>query len=87
MSQMKNNLSTNEAWKQIIEKYDIINEIQNNGMFRIKASQIKEFKEPRLIAKWDSSDSLPKVLKDSKINILPISRREYVLSDICIIYK
>lgn len=81
MSQMKNNLSANEAWKQIIEKYDIINEVQKNGMFHIKASQIKEFKEPRLMAKWDSSDSLPKVLKDSKINILPISRSEYVLSD------
>ena len=81
MSQTKNNLSTNEAWKQIIEKYDIINEIQNNGMFRIKASQIKEFKEPRLMAKWDSSDSLPRVLKDNKINILPVSRSEYVLSD------
>lgn len=78
---MKNNLSANEAWKQIIEKYDIINEVQKNGIFRIKASQIKEFKEPRLMAKWDSSDSLPKVLKDSKINILPISRSEYVLSD------
>ena len=81
MSQMKNNLSANEAWKQIIEKYDIINEVQKNGIFHIKASQIKEFKEPRLMAKWDSSDSLPKVLKDCKINILPISRSEYVLSD------
>lgn len=81
MSHKETNLSTNEAWNLLIEKYNIVDEIENNGLFRIKASQIKEFKEPRLMAKWDSSDSLPKVLKENKINILPISRSEYVLSD------
>lgn len=75
------NLSTNDAWKKIIEKYDIVNKIKKEGQFRILSKQIKEFREPRLMSKWDSSESLPKVLKKNKINILPDSRSSYILSD------
>lgn len=75
------NLSANDAWKKILEKYEIVDEIQSKGIFHIKASQIKEFKEPRLMAKWDSSDSLPVVLKKNNLNILPNSRSSYVLGD------
>lgn len=74
-------LSANDAWTVILTKYNIVDEIKQKGFFRIKASQIKEFKEPRLMAKWDSSDSLPKVLRENKINLLPDSRNSYVLSD------
>lgn len=78
--------SANNAWQQLIKKYDIINKIKKHGYFYIKASDIKQVREPRLMAKWDSSDSLPKVLKDNKINILPITRSSYVMSDF-ILYK
>lgn len=82
MAENKNkSLSINEAWELLIKKYDIINQIENNGIFQIKASEIKEFKEPRLMAKWDSSDSLPEIFKSNKINILPDSRSSYLLSD------
>lgn len=81
MSQNKENISANEAWKQLITKYNILEEIEKNGCFHIKASQIKEFKEPRLMAKWDSTESLPSSLRDNKINILPNSRSSYVISD------
>ncbi len=81
MSQNKDNLSANDAWKKLIDKYNILDEIDKHGFFRIKASQIKEFKEPRLMAKWDSTESLPAILKDNKINILPDSRSSYVISD------
>ena len=81
MPQTQNNLSANEAWKALIEKYDIVGKIAENGVFHIKASQIKEFREPRLMAKWDSTDSLPEILRNKKINILPDSRSSYVMSD------
>lgn len=81
MLQGKDNISANDAWKALIDKYNIIEEIKLNGCYHIKASQIKEFKEPRLMAKWDSTDSLPKILRENKINILPDSRSSYVLSD------
>ncbi|ODR31856.1 type II restriction enzyme [Eisenbergiella tayi] len=81
MPQNKENLSANDAWKAIIEKYHILEHIEKDGCFLIKASQIKEFREPRLMAKWDSTDALPEVLRKNKINILPDSRSSYVLGD------
>ena len=81
MEQMKNYLSTNKAWELLIDKYDIVNKIKNDGLFCIDASKINEYKEARLMAKWDSSKSLPEALKNNKINILPISRNTYVMGD------
>lgn len=81
MSQSRMNLSANEAWKAIIEKYDVLREVEEKGCFSIKASQIKEFREPRLMAKWDSSDSLPEILKRNRLNLLPDSRSSYVVGD------
>ena len=81
MSLSNKTITANDAWKKLIDKYDIINEIKANGYFVITASQVKEFKEPRLMAKWDSQDSLPSALKDNKINLLPNSRSSYILSD------
>ncbi len=74
-------INVSDAWQELIDKYDILTEIANNGFFKISASQIKEVKEPRLMAKWDSSEQLPKSLKKNKINILPDSRSSYILSD------
>ena len=77
----KNKLSSNEAWELLIKKYDILSKIKKDGFFIIKASSIKEFNEPRLMAKWDSSKLLPEVLRKNNINILPISRSAYIISD------
>lgn len=74
-------MNVNEAWIKLFEKYDILSKIRSEGAFYITASQIKEFKEPRLMAKWDSSENLPSIFKEHKINILSISRTGYVLSD------
>ncbi|HEL0021445.1 TPA: type II restriction endonuclease [Streptococcus equi subsp. zooepidemicus] len=74
-------MNVNEAWSKLFEKYDILNKIQSEGAFFITANQIKEFKEPRLMAKWDSSENLPGIFKKHNINILPINRNGYVLSD------
>lgn len=74
-------MNVNEAWIKLFEKYDILSKIKSEGAFYITANQIKEFKEPRLMAKWDSSENLPSIFKKHNINILPISRTGYVLSD------
>ena len=41
MSQKVNDFSVNEAWKKLIEKYSIIDEVEKNGQFVITAKQIK----------------------------------------------
>lgn len=75
------NLNTNDAWKIILDKYNIIKRIEKEGIVTITSKQIKEFKEPRLMAKWDTSDSLPAILKENNINILSNSRSSYVLGN------
>lgn len=77
----KRTLTANEAWQKLIEKYNILNKVESDGVFHIKASEIKEFKEPRLMAKWDCTAALPPVFKTNNLNILPDSRNSYVVGD------
>jgi len=68
------------AWEQLFAKYDILNQLDVNGQFEISAIQIKEFREPRLMAKFDHTINLPKLFADSKLAILPISRGDYIIA-------
>ncbi|MBQ3566120.1 MAG: transcriptional regulator, partial [Oscillospiraceae bacterium] len=43
----------------MFDKYDILNRIDMNGSFRISAAQIREYREPRLMAKFDHTVNLP----------------------------
>lgn len=67
-------------WEQLFAKYPIETEIAANGCFYITAAQIKEFKEARLMTKFDTLESLPKVFGD-KYSILPVTRGTYVIGD------
>lgn len=71
---------TNEAWNALFEKYDILSHVDADGSFRITAKQIKEYREPRLMAKFDHYINLPKVFQDNQLAILPVSRKEYEIS-------
>lgn len=68
------------AWEQLFSKYDILKQIAINGQFKISATQIKEFREPRLMAKFDHTINLPKIFADNQLAILPITRGDYVIS-------
>lgn len=69
------------AWEALFDRYDILNQIDSNGQFIISASQIKEYREPRLMAKFDHGINLPSIFADNNLAILPLSRGEYVISD------
>lgn len=68
------------AWESIFDKYDIINRISKDGEFKISAAQIKEFREPRLMTKFDHKENLPDIFVKNKLSILPITRGDYVIS-------
>lgn len=70
---------TDEAWEKLFEKYDILNSVEKDGIFKISAEQIKEFREPRLMTKFDHKANLPMLFKDSKLSILPDSRGTYII--------
>lgn len=75
------NMTVENAWSTLLNRYNIIHEVDQNGIFHITAAQIKEYKEPRIMAKWDSSENLPSSLKNNRLNILPDSRSSYVIGD------
>lgn len=68
------------AWEQLFEKYNILQQIDTKGLFAISAAQIKEFREPRLMAKFDHVINLPQIFSDNSLAILPITRGDYVIS-------
>lgn len=69
-----------EAWNYLFDKYNIIEKIENRGFYEITAEQIKESnREPRLMTKFDSSESLPNIFKVNELAILPIKRGTYII--------
>jgi hypothetical protein len=68
------------AWEHLFAQYDILCQIEAKGRFEISARQIKVFREPRLMTKFDHTINLPKIFSDNQLAILPISRGSYVIS-------
>lgn len=73
-------MTNNEAWEKLFKKYDIQNQVNKYGIFEISASQIKEFREPRLMTKFDTYESRPGPF-GKKLTILPNSRGSYLIGN------
>lgn len=69
-----------KAWEKLFSDYDILRQIEREGFFQISARQIKEVREPRLMAKFDHTVNLPQIFSDNNLSILPITRGDYVIS-------
>jgi len=77
VQQTKNDI----AWKQLFEKYNIKEEIDKTGYYIISSSQINEFRQARLMTKFDNKKTLPKLFKDNNLAILPISGTNYIIGN------
>ncbi|THD30336.1 hypothetical protein [uncultured Flavobacterium sp.] len=77
MSKSKNDL----AWEKIFEKHKILEKILKDGHIEITATKINEFREARLMTKFDHKSQLPKLFADNKLSILPTSRGGYVIGE------
>lgn len=77
MSDTKNNV----AWNKLFEKYKISKKVLTDGAFEITSAQINEFREARLMTKFDFKSQLPTIFSENRLSILPISRGGYILSD------
>ncbi|HCM34200.1 hypothetical protein [Chryseobacterium sp.] len=75
MNKSKNDL----AWEKIFEKYQILDKVQDNGHTLINSTNINEFREARLMTKFDHKSQLPKLFSDNNLSILPTSRGGYVI--------
>jgi hypothetical protein len=75
MCKTKNDL----YWERIFEKHNIVERVLNNNCVRISATEINEFREARLMTKFDHRSQLPKLFLDNNLSILPVSRGEYMI--------
>ena len=66
--------------RTFFDKYHILAEIERNGQFTISANQIKEFREPRLMTKFDHKVNLPTIFAENQLAILPVTRGDLCLS-------
>ena len=69
------------AWEQIFKDYHILKSIEQNGFYEITADMIRQYREPRLMCKFDHKNHLPGIFAKHRLSILPISRRAYVIGD------
>lgn len=75
-----NNTKNEAAWRKIFEKYKILENIEKYGVFEITSAQINEFREARLMTKFDHKNNLPEIFKQHRLSILPITRGSYLIS-------
>ena len=66
------------AWEMLFDKYHILDEVKRHGQFVISAGQIKEFREPRLMTKFDHRVNLPQIFSENGLAILPVTRGDYL---------
>ena len=75
------------AWEALFDKYNILKKIKTKGFFEIESKQINEFRESRLMAKFDHYINLPTIFKKHSLSILPVSRSKYVIGYFNTYYK
>lgn len=80
MSNVNEATKNDKAWDKLFDKYNIVQTIESNGFFEITATQINEFREARLMTKFDHRINLPKLFSINKLSILPITRGSYIIS-------
>ena len=68
------------AWEKLFAEHEILSHVEREGTFKISAEQIKKFREPRLMTKFDHKINLPKIFSSNDLSILPITRGDYLIS-------
>jgi hypothetical protein len=70
------------AWVQLFDKHKILETVNTEGSILINSNQINEFREARLMTKFDHKTQLPKLFADNNLSILPVSRGGYIIGAI-----
>lgn len=71
-----------KAWERLFDEHSILEYIKRNGQFLISSTQINKVRESRLMAKFDQSVNLPRIFRDNRLSILPVSRSKYIIAPI-----
>lgn len=68
-----------DAWQQIFKRFDILGQVDKFGVFYITAEEIKQYREPRLMVKFDCFANLPHIFQNADLSILPVTRGSYAI--------
>lgn len=80
MSSIQKTLN-DKAWEALFKKYKILLNIKREGLYKITSKQINEFREARLMTKFDYRSNLPFLFEDNHLSILPITRGSYIIAN------
>lgn len=69
-----------DAWEKIFREHEVLSRVERDGAFKISAAQIKKFREPRLMTKFDHRINLPKNFAANDLSILPVTRGDYLIA-------
>ena len=58
--------TTDSALEKLFAEYEILSHVEHDGFFRISAAQIKKFREPRLMTKFNHKVNLPKIFFEQR---------------------
>lgn len=78
-SDRNGNRIVDRKWVRIFEDYNVLDIIDRDGAFTITAKQINEYKEARLMTKFDYITQLPDIFYYNNLSILPTKRGEYII--------
>ena len=74
-----NESKNDAAWEKLFEKHRILDWLESLDYFSISSNDINKFREARLMTKFDHRSQMPKIFKDNKLSILPVSRGSYII--------
>lgn len=69
-----------KAWEKLFDKYNILDRIEKDGIMEITSKEINEFREARLMTKFDHKSNLPILFEKNSLSILPITRGSYIIA-------
>src|SRR5690625_2947676 len=70
-----------ENWEKIFSKHRILEKVNAKGFINISAKEINEFREARLMTKFDHRSQLPTLFVKNNLSILPTSRGTYTIGE------
>lgn len=73
--------NNDHAWNKIFEQLKVMEGLKKSPFCQITAKQINEIgnREARLMAKFDTKESLPQLFKDAELNINAVSNGNYII--------
>lgn len=70
---------TDRAWRKIFKEQGLDEKLRCSNSVVIDAKTIKKYRECRLMTKFDHSSTLPHVFRQHNVNILPLSKNQFLI--------